>query len=286
MKIGLGLPSTIAGTSGSLVLEWARKADARGFSSVCAIDRVAYPNYDPLVALTAAAAVTERVLLYTAILLAPLRANHAQFARQIGSIEAISNGRLVLGLGAGSRREDYDLSGVEFSRRGRLFDELLETSTSIWRGEKGAIGPALPRPEGPPLYFGGESAPALRRAARWGSGWIAGGGGPEEFAENVEKVQAAFEMAGRAERPRTVKLGYFALGHDAEHFATQTLGSYYAFRGPERVKQIIASSFLSEEAVLEGVVRFATVNCDELIFVPTNPDLSQVDRLAEVLELA
>ncbi len=75
MDVGIGLPNAVPGTSGTQLVEWARRADGRGFSSLGTIDRVAYDNYEPLTALAAAAAVTERIGLCTSVLLGPLRAN-------------------------------------------------------------------------------------------------------------------------------------------------------------------------------------------------------------------
>src|SRR6476469_1553472 len=100
MKIGIGLPSTISGTPGSHVLNWARTADEKGFSSLGVIDRVVYGNYEPLIALAAAAGATRTIRLMTTILIAPLR-NPVGFAKQAASLDALSNGRLTLGLAVG-----------------------------------------------------------------------------------------------------------------------------------------------------------------------------------------
>src|ERR671910_2095554 len=98
MDVGIGLPTTIPGVGRDQLLEWARRAEARGFSSLGTIDRIVYDNYDPLIALAAAAAVTERIRLASTILIAPYRSNGALVAKQAASLDVIANGRLVFGV--------------------------------------------------------------------------------------------------------------------------------------------------------------------------------------------
>ena len=149
MEIGIGLPNAVRGVARDGIVDWARRAEAAGFSSLGTIDRIAYPNYESLIALAAAAAVTERIRLVTDILIAPLRANTALLAKQSATIDHLSGGRLVLGLAPGGREDDYALSGVDFHRRGRLFDEQLEALPRLWAGE-GGLGPAAASPGRPP----------------------------------------------------------------------------------------------------------------------------------------
>ncbi|HKS68834.1 MAG TPA: LLM class flavin-dependent oxidoreductase, partial [Ktedonobacterales bacterium] len=106
MRVGIGLPASIPGVQGRLLLDWAQRADAGPFASLGIIGRLVYPNYDPLIALAGAAGVTVRIRLMTTVLLAPLR-NTAILAKQAASLDALSGGRLTLGLGVGAREDDF-----------------------------------------------------------------------------------------------------------------------------------------------------------------------------------
>jgi alkanesulfonate monooxygenase SsuD/methylene tetrahydromethanopterin reductase-like flavin-dependent oxidoreductase (luciferase family) len=117
VEIGIGLPTTIPGTEGKTLLEWARRAEEAGFSTLGTIGRLVYPNYDDLIALAAAAAVTERIRLTTSILIAPLHANSALLAKQTASLDRLSGGRLVLAVGLGGRDDDYEASGLPTTGR-------------------------------------------------------------------------------------------------------------------------------------------------------------------------
>jgi alkanesulfonate monooxygenase SsuD/methylene tetrahydromethanopterin reductase-like flavin-dependent oxidoreductase (luciferase family) len=282
VDVGIGLPSTISGAERDQVLEWARRAEARGFSSLGTLDRLVYDNFEPLVTLAAAAAVTERIRLATTILIAPFRMNGALLAKQAASIDRLSNGRLVLGVAVGGRKDDFDASGADFSARGREFDRLLEQWQAIWAGESfgtaGAIGPRAR----PTLVIGGSADVAFERVARHGDGWIMGGGPAERFAGGAAKAREAWKAAGREGAPRTMSLGYFALGDRAEEAANTYLRDYYAFAG--EYADIVASGALKDpQAVRERIAGFEAAGCDELVIFPCDPDPAQVDLLADAI---
>src|SRR4051812_11893192 len=106
MDIGIGLPATIPGTPGHLVLEWARAAERAGFSSLGTIDRIVYPSLETVPTMAAAAAVTERIGLTTAVLIAPYRGNGALLAKQLSTIDSLAGGRLRVGIAVGPRDDD------------------------------------------------------------------------------------------------------------------------------------------------------------------------------------
>ncbi len=279
MDVGIGLPNAVPGTSGADLVEWARRADGRGFSTLGTIDRVVYDNYEPLIALAAAAAVTERIGLCTSVLLAPLRENPVELAKQALSVHALSGGRLTLGIGLGGRDDDYEASGLETKGRGKRLDAMLERMQEVWSG--GQVGPDL---EGPPrVVIGGSADISFARAARVGEGWIAGGSPPEEYAGMAEKARAAWSQAGRDGEPRLMGLAYFALGDGAEESARAYLGDYYAWLGQEVVDYIVAGAAKDPETVRRRVSAFAEAGCGELIFCPSSSDPAQVDLLADAL---
>src|SRR5258708_18441848 len=112
MDVAIGLANAVPGRTGGELIEWARRADARGFSSLGTIDRIVYDNYEVLTALAAAAAVTERIGLCTSVLLGPLRENAVELAKQALSVHALSGGRLTLRIGLGGRDDDYQGNGL------------------------------------------------------------------------------------------------------------------------------------------------------------------------------
>jgi alkanesulfonate monooxygenase SsuD/methylene tetrahydromethanopterin reductase-like flavin-dependent oxidoreductase (luciferase family) len=284
MDVGIGLPATIRGVEGGQLLDWARRAEARGFSSLSTIDRIVYGNLEPLIALAAAAAVTDRIRLATTILIAPYRANAALLAKQAASVDRLSGGRLVLGMAVGGREDDYEASGVPFHSRGRRFDAMLDQMQRVWAGESfgfaGAIGPEPPRGR-PVVMIGGGVDAAYRRAAQF-DGWLMGGGTPDMLRAGVEKLRAAWRAAGRDGEPRTMALGYFALGDRAREAAASYLGDYYAIIG-EYADRIVDSAATDAATVAGYRDAFAAAGCDEYHLFPCDPDPAQVDLLADAL---
>jgi alkanesulfonate monooxygenase SsuD/methylene tetrahydromethanopterin reductase-like flavin-dependent oxidoreductase (luciferase family) len=282
VKIGIGLPTTIPGVTGQQVIEFAKRAEAAGLSSLGTIDRIVYPNYEPLVSLAAAAAVTERISLTPSILILPYRVSAAVVAKQAATLHHLSGGRLVLGVAVGGREDDYAAAGADFHRRGAAIDQMLDEVKRLWAGEErgfaGGVGPDVSHSP-PPIIVGGQADVAFRRAARFGDGWMAGGGPPEMFPEAIGKLEAAWQAAGREGEPRKLALSYFSLDADPAAQARQTLGGYYAFLG-DFADMLIDWAAKGEDAVKERVEAFRQVGCDELIMIPCSTDPGQVDKLA------
>ncbi|RLU78127.1 LLM class F420-dependent oxidoreductase [Streptomyces griseocarneus] len=216
----------------------ARAADRLGFAYVATCDHVAVPVrlaaamgttwYDPVATLAHLAAVTERTLLLSHVSVAALR-HPLALAKQYATVDRLSDGRLVLGVGAGHVREEFQALGVDFHRRGAILDETVDALKAAlgpeefpaFRGSRFAfrgLGQA-PRPvrtPRPPVWVGGSSPAALRRAALRGDGWLSQGDPRERLPERIDVLRRLREKAGRD--------GPFAVGAISEALYVGTPG--------------------------------------------------------------
>jgi alkanesulfonate monooxygenase SsuD/methylene tetrahydromethanopterin reductase-like flavin-dependent oxidoreductase (luciferase family) len=283
MDIGIGLPNTLP-IQGTAMVDWARRAEERGFSCLATVDRIVYPNFDSLTSLAVAAGATSRIGLFTDILLAPAYPP-VLLAKASASLDAMSGGRLTLGLGIGGRPDDYAAMDRPFQRRGKLMDETLDLLHRSWAGESvtGDAFPVGPEPAAGnriPILIGGTSDVAVARTVKYAEGWTAGGGGPDQAAPMIAKVRQAWQDAGREGEPRFAALVYFGLGDDDASRAS--LRTYYGFLG-DWVDAIVQSAIRSPQLAKEMVERFAEVGVTELVFDPTIASVDQVDRLADAV---
>jgi alkanesulfonate monooxygenase SsuD/methylene tetrahydromethanopterin reductase-like flavin-dependent oxidoreductase (luciferase family) len=284
MDVGIGLPNTLPDTPGTLLLEWARRAEQHGFTGLATIDRIVYPNYDSLIALAAAAGATTRIGLVTNILIAPLH-RPAMLAKAAASVDQVSNGRLTLGLAAGGRPDDFAAADRDFHKRGRAFDETLATLHRAWRGDPvagsdRAVGPTPVHDQRVPILIGGSGDYAIRRTLEWGAGWTSGGAPPGQAAPFAARLRDAWHEAGRAGEPRITALNYFSLG--ADDASRRYLHHYYGFLGGY-ADMIAEGALRSETAIRDTLRAFEEAGFTEVYLDPTVASLDQVDRLADVV---
>lgn len=221
----------------------------------------------------------------TDVLIVPNRSNAALLAKQTATLDALSGGRLVLGVGLGGRADDYAASGIPTSGRGKRLEAMLDEMKRIWAGEgrgyAGAIGPPPLRRRGPPLLIGGFGDNAVRRSVQLGEGWTMGEGTPDDFKQMSEQVKAAWSKAGRIGSPRLIALCYFALGDGAEATAAAYIRDYYAWLGDP--PDITLNVAVTPETAQRYRDAFAEARADELIYFPSSSDPDQVDRLADAV---
>lgn len=279
LEIGVGLPNSVPATSGQVMLEWARRAEEGPFSSLGVVDRLLFDSYEPLSLLAAAAAITRRIKLATMIVISPLRPT-GLLAKEAATVDALSGGRLVLGVAVGARHDDYRAAGVSASGRGpRLTQQLLEMR-SYWENDE--MGPSETSDGGPTLLVGGASDAAFQRAANHADGYVHGGGPPRAFARAADRARAAWADAGRPGRPLLWGQSYFALGDEVVDEGREHMRAYYSFTGPF-VEKIVDGLLTSAQDIAQLVRGYEQAGCDELVLLPAHSAPEQLDRLAEAL---
>ncbi len=241
MKLGLILPNFGAIASGEAIRQSAALAEDLGFDSVWTTDHVLMPASMPdpygnliesLIALSVAAAVTQRVQLGTSIIVTPQR-EPVLLAKQLASIDAISGGRLILGAGVGWLEQEFNYLNADYENRGARFDEGLALARAFWggegsfRGQYTSINNALFSPypvkgRDLPLWIGGNSSRAIRRAATIADGWHPVGLTPSELAAGLAELRAqgqdrevCVSLRSNIEllAPGETSRGYHAPGH-------------------------------------------------------------------------
>jgi len=280
MKLGIGLPNTLEDVDRDLILSWARKAEDGPFDSLGVFDRLLYHSLEPFQTLSVCAGATEELRLVTAIVAAPLRPT-AILAKTAASLDVLSGGRLTLGLGLGARKEDYQEAESDYHARGDRFTQQLKDLRDYWDNE--SLDPQPVQPGGPEILVGGRSDRAFGRVARFADGFIQSGGPPSVFEREANKARSAWQEADRPGSPSLWGHGYFALGDEEAEEGEEHLLDYYAFTGP--FAETVAEGLLNTpQKIVQFIRGYEDKGCDHLLIFPTVADLSQIDRLIEVIE--
>jgi alkanesulfonate monooxygenase SsuD/methylene tetrahydromethanopterin reductase-like flavin-dependent oxidoreductase (luciferase family) len=291
MQIAMTLPTMLAhGRTESLA--WCRAIDEGPWSSLAVPERVTFPSHSWTVELAAAAALTERVRLWTTIVVLPAHPE-VPVAKDLASVDRLSDGRLTVGVGVGGREHDYLALGASFARRWQRMDDQVAAMRRVWTGDPpfdGAdpVGPPPVQPGGPPLVAGVMGPKALARAARWADGVddastitsVDGDAAARRFAE----IRDAWRAAGRTEAPHISASLWYALGDGARDRLRSYAYDYLRIFGDDMARAMSESTTAdSAEALSEAVDLLRAAGCDELFLVPTTADPKELDRTRDAL---
>jgi len=290
MQVGMTLPTMAPDVADHRLFDWIDGIESGPFSMIAVGERIAFPNPEAWVVLAAAVARTKRVRVASTLSIAPLRST-AWLAKQVATLDVLSEGRFVLGLGVGGREEDYRAVGASYARRHERLDAQVAELRRLWAGEAldaetGAIGPAPTRPGGPPLWTGASSERPLRRAARWAEG-VAGfsfGPDPLEVRRAFDAADRAWEAAGREGRPHHVTSFWYALGPAAEERLAAYASRYLAVFGEAAATALSALCLTAgEERLCEVLSQLRDAGADEVLLVPTTADPAELARTEAIL---
>jgi alkanesulfonate monooxygenase SsuD/methylene tetrahydromethanopterin reductase-like flavin-dependent oxidoreductase (luciferase family) len=286
MDVGIGLPNSLLDVEGPELVTWAQRSEQRGFSTLSTIGRIAYGSHEELIALAAAAAVTERIALMPTVLVAPPR-QAVLLAKQAATLQSISRGRFRLGLGIGGRDDDWLALGEQPKDRGRRLEDCIATCRSVWAGTQpdGALLPVGPKPSRLPIVLGGYSESAFRRAGRLADAFVAGPMPPEAVVGAYEVVKASAAEA-RRDPPPLYAARYVAIGDDVADEADRNARSYYGFAGDGMVKMVVDGILRSSEQVRATLDALQQAGVVEVCLWPLTRSVDQVDRVADAADVA
>jgi probable F420-dependent oxidoreductase len=208
-----------------------RRVEALGFDSVWCGDHVSFnlPLYESLTLLASYASITERIRLGSAVYLLALRPP-AVAAKVTATLDALSRGRLIFGVGVGGENpKEFEACGVPHRERGARVSEAIDVVRTLWRDtpatfkgrftqfEGVSIDPKPVQKMGPPIWIGGRSDAALARAGRQGDGWVSYVVAPERYRQSLDKIRAAAAAQGRSlDGFATAHLTFITVGRDYE----------------------------------------------------------------------
>lgn len=291
-KIGLAFVSPAPLTKPNHVVAFAKKCEEIGLQSMWTIDRIAYDNLEPLTILAAAAGATEKIRLGTSVLLPALR-HPALLAKIVATLDFISNGRITLGVGFGSRANDFSAVEIPFEKRGSRAVEAIQLIKRLWTEENVShksrffhvenltIGPR-PIQSPLPIWSGGGAEVSLKRAGTWANGFICGSSAIPDFSSTWEKVAGYARAAGRnPDEIEKAGLTFMAINDDKAK-ALETVGAYIT-RYYGRLRGDIENTFPvgSGAACADRINDFFSKGLDTLIIGLTDPAPKQLDLFAE-----
>jgi len=290
MELGICLPYMEHDYGRKQILEWCRAVDQGPFASLSCGERITGYTLEMRTLLAAAAAVTERVRIVPSLYVLPMH-SAVWAAKEVATLDVLSGGRVTLTVGVGGRESDYRAVGASFARRHQRMDEQVAEMRRIWAGEppfEGAdeVGPRPVQPGGPPILAGAMGPKAIRRAAEWAQGIYAFsmGGQADEIARMLDAAEAAWQEAGRSERPRRVAGFWYSLADDAETRLKQYVQMYLAIFGDEAARAVAKTmTRFDEPAILESIEAIRALGCDELILVPASAEISEVERIVPLI---
>ena len=291
--IGLAWVNPAPLTRPENVVNFARKCEAMGAHSMWTIDRIAYDNLEPLTILGAAAGATQKIRLGTSVLLANLR-HPSHVAKIVATLDFISDGRVTLGLGFGSRESDYKAVELPFEHRGSRAVEQVQLMKRLWTEDnvthKGkfynvenlSVGPRPVQKPHPPIWTGGSAEVALKRAGTWADGFICGSSAIPDFPATWERISGYAKAAGR-DPDRITKAGLTFMAIDDDPQKSVKAVEDYVRRYYGRLRADVESTSLvgPPSAIVDRIGFFLSKGLDTLIIGVADADPKQLDLFGE-----
>ncbi|MDE0911845.1 MAG: LLM class flavin-dependent oxidoreductase [Myxococcota bacterium] len=290
MKVGVCLPYMERELDRDTMLYWMRAIDNGPFESLTCGERITSYTVEMRTILGAAAAVTERVRIVPSLYVLPMH-NAVWAAKEIATLDVMSNGRVTLCVGVGGRPMDYEAVGAPFEKRHARMDEQIAAMKKIWQGvpplEGGdPVGPTPVQAGGPPILAGTMGPKATRRAAEWADGlymW-SGNGQKQDIANMIKQADGCWEDAGRDTKPTRITGFWASLADNAAERLPAYVYDYIKVLSPEFAAAMSKGmDRCTPDRINASLDAMEELGCEETYLVPATCDLADIDRLSELV---
>jgi alkanesulfonate monooxygenase SsuD/methylene tetrahydromethanopterin reductase-like flavin-dependent oxidoreductase (luciferase family) len=290
MKISLCLPYMKESITRQTIVDWCERIEAGPFHSLACGERITGYTLEMRNVLAFAAAITERVRIVPSLYVLPMH-NAVWAAKEIATLDLLSNGRVTVTVGVGGREVDFQAVGADFGKRHEKQDAQIATMKRIWAGEapfEGAdpVGPYPVQAGGPPILAGVMGPKAMARAAHWADGVysFSMGGSASETAGMFNMAQQSWQAAGRSTAPQLVGGFWYSLADNAEDKLQKYVYDYLKILG-DKGAQSIAKTMRNHNklAIRETLNELAATGCEEIFLVSATDELTEIDRLLDIL---
>lgn len=299
VDLAVAIPQTFPDrpVDAAAIRRYLARAEALGFESAWVVEHTlgASPSLEPVELLTWSAAVTERMRLGVAVLLTALR-SPVHLAKSLATLDELSGGRLVVGVGLGGNTSVYPAFGISAERRVARFEEGLRLMTRLWTEphvsfagefwtvENAAVEPKPVQKPHPPIWFGAHHPNALRRTVLMGQGFMgAGSASTAKFAEEVTLLRGFLRDADRD--PASFPIGkrvYIAIDEDRQRAATRLAEWFAAFYGRAQLAEEV-SVWGSPAECVEGLRDVVAAGARLLLLNPVFDEAEQLEQFASVI---
>lgn len=289
MKIGICLPYMSRELSRGRLRDWCRIVDDGPFDSLSCGERITGYSLEMRNILAFAAAVTERVRIIPALYVLPMH-SAVQAAKELATLDVLSEGRLTLTVGVGGRELDYQAIGAPFGGRFKRMDEQVALMKKLWRGEVlpglEEVGPNPIQLGGPPILAGSMGPKSIQRVAHWADGLygFSMDGNADLMQYFFNEADRAWQQAGRETKPYRMAGFWYSLCDDSQSVLADYVFDYLKVFGAEEARKTAQGMVMHEpSAILDGLAAIEALGCDEIQLVPASGELAEVERLADLL---
>jgi probable F420-dependent oxidoreductase len=294
LRLGIALPQTLpeARVDHAYLRDYVRQAEAMGFEDGWLTENILSPYFqlEPLTYLSYLAAITERIRLGVAVVILNTR-NPVQLAKALATLDQLSNGRVILGVGLGAGSQNYAAFGVPAERRVTRFEEAVKVMKALWTVQSATVAGEFWRLENArmqpkpvqkphvPIVFGGHSEKALRRAVRMGDGWMAAGSvSTEQSIDSLKQIRGYLREAGRDEARFMLSKRLYIAVHDDEAAAREKLSAALGYQYGSRDHGSMGLAATPARAV-EVLGRLREAGAQHVVLNPVYEYMEQMDAL-------